>query len=172
MRRKIQVLFVAACAAMIVSACADPSFETEPSTASSTSDTTEKTEKQLNETPLANNNTPEMTSGVNIDWDDIDSPLWNEEMREELETVLHAIVDKDAEALNKGLGPDVQGVFDYMLQNEYDFQEVSSIHEEYGKVLVQVGSILGLEGETPKPYNCTFYFEQDETGEWRIVSID
>lgn len=172
MRNKIQTLFVAACTAMIVSACADRSPETEPSTASSTSAKTENTETQLTETPVENNDTPERSSGVHVDWEDIDSPLWNEEMREKLEPVLHAIADKDAEALNNGLGPDAQGVFDYMLQNEYDFRKISSIHKEYGKVLVQVDSLLGLKGEAPKPYNCTFYFEQDEAGEWRIVSID
>lgn len=172
MRKKIQVIFVAACAAMIVSACADRSSETEPSTAFSTPAKAGNTATQLTETPIANNDTPQMDSGVNIDWDDIDSPLWNEEMRNKLDTVLHAIVAKDAAALNNGLGPDAQRVFDYMLQNEYDFQKVSSIHAEYGKVLVQVDSILGLQGEAPKPYNCTFYFEQDEAGEWRIVSID
>ncbi|NGZ77658.1 hypothetical protein [Saccharibacillus alkalitolerans] len=113
-----------------------------------------------------------MTPGVHVDWDQIDSPLWNEKMRKKLEPVLHAIVDKDAEALNRGLDLDVPGMFDYMLQNEYDFEKVGSIHEEYGRVLVPVESMLGLTGEAPKPYNCTFYFEQDKAGEWRIVSID
>ncbi|MEJ8302779.1 hypothetical protein [Saccharibacillus sacchari] len=172
MRKRFQTILVAACAVMIVSACTDRSTQTQPATASSTTAKTESADTPSNEAPTENNDAPEMTSGVNVDRDRIDSPLWNEEMREQLEVVLQATVDKDAEAFNSGLGPDAQGVFDYMLENEYDFQQVSSIHEEYGKVLVQVDSVLELPGEAPKPYTCTFYFEQDQAGEWRIVSID
>lgn len=166
MWKKIQVTVIALCTVMTLAACADrPEAAAPPATSSAAPAAPAAPQPEQTAAPA-------MTTGVEIDWEDIDSPLWEEDMRGPLEAALHAIVDKDAKALNGALSPDAAGIFEYMLENDYKFEEIDDVHAEAGRVLVPVGSELALNGETPREVEVTFYFEQDGAGIWRIVSID
>lgn len=177
MWKKIQVTVIALCTVMTLAACADrpeAAAPPEPAAVAPAASAAPQPEKTAAPDAAAADvaPSPAMTTGVEIDWDDIDSPLWEEDMRGPLEAALHAIVDKDGKALNEALSPDAAGIFEYMLENDYKFEKIDDVHAEAGRVLVPVESELSLNGETPREIEVTFYFEQDGAGAWRIVSID
>ncbi|MDO3412730.1 hypothetical protein QWJ34_23385 [Saccharibacillus sp. CPCC 101409] len=110
--------------------------------------------------------------GVHIDWDRIDSPLWNAEMQPKLNAVLEALAQKDAEKLNLAVRSDTAGAFDDLLAYEFDFRAVTDVVEERGRLLVGVSHIVRMTDDIPREGVYYYYFDQSESGEWEIVAID
>ncbi|NGZ75166.1 hypothetical protein [Saccharibacillus alkalitolerans] len=111
--------------------------------------------------------------GVHVDWDAVDSPLWNPGIETKLKAVLDAVIRKDAKTLNEEVKPDSPGAFDYMLEDEYDFRKVTDVRAERNRVLVQVDhDVLMAGSDSVQNGGYYYYFEQDENGQWQLLAID
>ena len=114
-------------------------------------------------------------AGVHVDWDEVTSPLWNQDIETKLNATLHAIIEKDAKKLNEEVLPDSPGAFDYMLDDQYDFKKVSDVRgeRENNRILVKVDhDVLMAESDSVQEGGYYYYFDKDEKGTWQLVAID
>ncbi|MCQ4085937.1 hypothetical protein [Saccharibacillus sp. JS10] len=116
---------------------------------------------------------PTIHTGVHVDWDAVNSPLWNEDIENKLKATLNAIAEQDDKKLNEEIIPDSNGAFDYILQNQYDFKKVSDVREDHGKVLVKVDHDVLMPGSDEiQSGGNYYYFEKDADDQWQLVAID
>lgn len=116
---------------------------------------------------------PAIDAGVHVDWDAVNSPLWNQDIENKLSATLDAIIQKDANKLNEEVMPDASGAFDYMLKDQYDFKSISDVREEDNKVIVKVDhDVLMAGSDAVQTGGYYYYFEKDGNGKWQLVTID
>jgi hypothetical protein len=117
---------------------------------------------------------PKLEEGIFIKWDDIKDPLFNEEIKNELQQALQALVDKDEESFKQAFIDEqsAQANLDRIGLN-YRFDKVDDFEKDKGSgrisMIVQ-GEWLhkGLTGEVHNIY----YFLQSKQGEWKLGTID
>jgi len=132
----------------------------------------EKTTSKTNN--LEGQDSSTFDAGVHVDWEAVSSPLWNQDIKDKLEATLEAITQKDLKKLNETIALEASGRFDYMIQeHEYNFKKVSEVLKDGRQVLVSIDHDLTFpDGEILKEKGYTYYFEEDEEGQWQLVAID
>ncbi|WP_019638924.1 hypothetical protein [Paenibacillus fonticola] len=121
----------------------------------------------------AENSAIDFTPGVFIDWDSVNEPLMNEQIKTVLKETLEALVNKDREKF-KNQFIDAVTLEDsmYVFDTIATFDQIDSLEEDRsGRISV---GVLGtaLQDNNIIKYAKFFYFNKDDQGNWKLVAID
>ncbi|GAA0135177.1 hypothetical protein YSY43_20170 [Paenibacillus sp. YSY-4.3] len=115
----------------------------------------------------------DFTPGVFIDWDSVNEPLMNEQIKTVLKETLEALTNKDKEELkNQFIDAETMEANMHGFDNIATYDEINSLEEDRsGRISVVVlGTVLLDNNITEK--SKIFYFNKNDKGDWRLVAID
>lgn len=113
------------------------------------------------------------TTGVFVDLDTIEDPLFNEEIKNLLSTTLEALANKKEEAF-RSVFKDSQSAdaFMYLFGRDYNFNTIGTVEQDKeGRVIVEIRGKVKDSGEIKEP-SSFYYFMQDADNHWSLRAID
>lgn len=123
-------------------------------------------------------NTDSFKTGVFVDLDAVDDPLFNDEIKALMKTTLEALANKDEQAFRSVfIDEQAADAFMYLFGRDYYFDhfERIEIDEDYGKydgrITVYVTGKVRYDGEIQEP-NSAYAFIQDKNKHWKLGGID
>lgn len=121
----------------------------------------------------AENSAIDFTPGVFIDWDSINEPLMNEQIKTVLKETLEALSEKDEEKF-KNQFIDAVTLEDsiYVFDTIARFDQINNLEEDWrGRISVEVVGTALLDNNIIE-YGKIFYFNKNDKGDWKLVAID
>ncbi|WP_438497799.1 hypothetical protein [Paenibacillus sp. IHBB 3054] len=113
------------------------------------------------------------TTGVFVDLDTLEDPLFNEEIKNLLNTTLEALANKKEEAF-RSVFKDSQSAdaFMYLFGRDYYFDTIGTVDQDKeGRVIVEIRGKVKDSGEIKEP-NSFYYFMKDADNHWSLRAID
>ncbi|NUU73956.1 hypothetical protein [Paenibacillus xylanilyticus] len=172
MKSKLKLLFVALGVLVFVSACGNTTNEEQPETVQNVKQEDVKSEDQQSSTNNPNSNDI-FRKGVFIDFENVDNPLLNEQIKEGLKKTLEAQVNGDEDVFRATFKtPDTGDAYLGVIGN-YRFTDIGNVQEDTTKnqILVEVDAELARETSIDD-VALTYYYATDADGNWSLVAID
>lgn len=121
----------------------------------------------------AENSAIDFTPGVFIDWDSVNEPLMNEQIKTSLKETLEALSDKDEEKFkNQFIDAETIEANMYVFDTIATFDQIDSLEEDRsGRISVVIHGTALLDNNITE-YAKIFYFNKNDKGDWRLVAID
>lgn len=172
MKSKLKLLFVALGVLVFVSACGNATDEKQPETGQNVEQEDEKSEDQQSSTNNSNSNDI-FRKGVYIDFEKVDNPLLNEQIKEGLKKTLEAQVNGDEDVFRATFKTPDTGAAYLGVIGDYRFTDIGNVQEDTTKnqILVEVDAELARETSIDD-VALTYYYASDAEGNWFLVAID
>ncbi|SDM29773.1 hypothetical protein SAMN05428961_11317 [Paenibacillus sp. OK060] len=128
--------------------------------------TTEQTE------PQKENNTS-IKTGVFVDLESIDNPLFNKDIKTLLQTTLNSLANKKEQEFRSVFKDEMTAdAFMYLFGKDYVFDEIGTIEEDTeGRIVAEIKGKVVSDNEVTTP-NSYYYFVKDKNEKWNLGSID
>ena len=127
---------------------------------------TEQTETQVE-------SAPNIKTGVFIDLNSVDNPLFNKDIKVLLERTLDSLANKKEKEFRSVFADD--GTADahmYLFGNNYAFEEMGTVGEDQeGRIVVEIRGKVVSDNEVKTP-NSFYYFVKSKQDKWRLGAID
>lgn len=123
--------------------------------------------------PQLSSNQSEFKAGVFVDLDDINDTLFNEKIKNSLNILMNALVNKNEEEFKSAFA-DIQSAeaHNFMLGKDYSFDKINTIEQDQaGRTIVSI-VVTVKEGSDIQEHNLFFYFVKDDQGGWGLKTID
>ncbi|MED4957620.1 hypothetical protein GNQ08_26085 [Paenibacillus macerans] len=118
-------------------------------------------------------NTDSFKTGVFVDLDAMDDPLFNDEIKALLKTTLESLANKDEQGFRSVFQDEqVADAYMYLFGRDYYFDKYEGIEKDNSnRIVVNVTGKDRYDGEIHNP-NSAYYFIQDKSGQWKLGVID
>ena len=119
---------------------------------------------------------PPFDKGIFVDFSKLNADFITDEIVQKLRDNLEAVINRDEDKFRASLleGHDTIGNMDYVLGiNQYKFLDIgeTSYNEKTKIIMIGVYAEILREKQINKGA-IDYYFQQDQTGEWKIALID
>lgn len=119
--------------------------------------------------------TPEdvFETGVIIDLDAVEDPLFNDEIKHSLQSTLEGLTEKNEQLFRSAfVDEQTANAFMYLLGNEYRFDKIGIISkDDAGRVVVEVRGQVKDDSGVHEP-NAYYYFVLSDHNKWALGAID
>lgn len=112
-------------------------------------------------------------AGIFIDLNDIKDANFNEEIKNSLNILMGALVNKNEEEFRSAFATNQSAdAHNFMLGKDYSFDKINSIEQDSaGRTIVSL-EVKVKDGSDIREHNLSFYFVKDDQGEWGLRTID
>ncbi|MGZ7439966.1 hypothetical protein [Paenibacillus sp. TH7-28] len=118
-------------------------------------------------------NTDSFKTGVFVDFDALDDPLYTEEIRSLMKTTLEALANKDEKEFRSVYysEPSEAILEDYLLGRDYRFESLEGISKDHDRLIVRVKTKARMESEVFERTE-DYWLVKDKSGQWKLGAID
>ncbi|CAM4212565.1 MAG: hypothetical protein E7L01_04240 [Paenibacillus macerans] len=111
-------------------------------------------------------------TGVFVDFDALDDPLYTEEIKSLMKTTLEALANKDEQALRRiYYREDSEGISEYFFDRDYSFESLEGITKDHDRLIVRVKTKARMESEVFERSE-DYWLVKDKSGQWKLGAID
>ncbi|WP_379151126.1 hypothetical protein [Paenibacillus sp. sgz5001063] len=112
-------------------------------------------------------------TGVFIDLDTLEDPLFNDEIKLSLQSTLEGLAEKNEQLFRSAfVDEQTANAFMYLLGKEYRFDKVGTILKDNpGRIVVEVRGLVKDDSGVHEP-NAYYYFVLSDQNKWALGAID
>jgi hypothetical protein len=116
---------------------------------------------------------PSIQTGVFIDLNSIDNPLFNKDIKVLLERTLDSLANKkEKEFRSVFADEETADAYMYLFGKDYAFEKIGTVEEDQeGRIVVEIRGKVVSDNEVTTP-NSYYYFVKNKQDKWSLGSID
>lgn len=132
----------------------------------STSSKTEHTEHQAE-------SAPSIKTGVFVNLNTIENPLFNKDIKDLLEITLDSLANKNQKEFRSVFADEESAnAYMYLYGKDYAFEEIGTVEEDHeGRIVIEIRGRVVSDNVVATP-NSFYYFVKGKQNKWSLGAID